>query len=340
MNKAKSQFDITIVIPVRNEEMFLGQTLDQIYLQDFPMNRLEVVVVDGGSTDRSRAVAEGFKSRFGSLKVLDNPRKVPPSGINVGISNSTAPFVAILNAHTFIPSKNFLKDVLEAFEQSGADCLCRPRPLTPPDIGEFDLAVALCRGSSLGHNPISAAYSDFEGFTDPTSVGAIYRRDVFDRIGMFDEEFDTCSDVDFNHRVKAEGLKSFISPKLRVFLYPRSSIQELWRHMRRVGQGRFKFTQKHQIFSPMQWLAGGSVVAIVLLFLLALLSPLFYNVFRNLVAFYALVVVVFSFYLYLKEKRLGCLLYGPVIFPTIHFGLGVGFLHAMVEKFKKGLLPI
>ncbi|UCD63026.1 MAG: glycosyltransferase [Candidatus Zixiibacteriota bacterium] len=334
MEKRDHRYHLTIIIPVRNEEKFLGQTLDQIYLQDYPMDRLEVVVVDGGSTDRSRHVAEAFKSRFGALKLLDNPRQLTSAGINIGIKNSTAPFVFILHARTFIPSKNLVKDIIEIFEGSGADCLCRPRPLTPPDINEFEMAVALCRGSALGHNPGSEAYSDYEGFIDPTSAGSIYRREVFDRVGLFDEEFDTCSDVDFNYRVKAAGLKSYISPKLRVFLYPRSTIQALWRHMRRLGAGRFKFTQKHQIFSPIQWLAGGGVLAFGFLILLALVSQPFYVVLKNLVALYVLAIVGFSLWLYMKERRLACLLYGPVIFPAIHFGLGLGFLRAMLEKFR------
>ncbi|UCC45018.1 MAG: glycosyltransferase [Candidatus Zixiibacteriota bacterium] len=331
-----SRFDLAVIIPVRDAEKFLGQTLDQIYLQDFPMDRLELVIVDGGSTDGSRQVAESYKERFGSFKLLDNPRRLAPAGINIGVKNSVAPNIAILNAHTFIPSKNFLKDILDLFDSSGADCLCRPRPLTPPDINEFELAVAMCRGSALGHNPGSEAYSDFEGFVDPVASGAFYRRSVFEQVGLFDEAFDTCSDIDFNYRVKAAGLRSFISPRLKVFLYPRSTIQALWRHMRRMGVGSFKFTQKHGIFSPVQWLVGSAVLGFGLLLVLGLLSRPFYEVFKTLLAIYLLAILAFSLYLFLKEKRLACLLYGPVIFPTIHFGLGLGFLKAILEKVKPG----
>lgn len=333
----EEKYRLSIVIPVRNEGKFLSQTLDQIYLQDFPMDTVEVVVVDGGSGDDTRQVAEAYKNRFGNLKVLDNPRHFASAGKNIGIKNSSAPYVLFATGHTYIPSKNFLTDLLSTFEETAADCVCRPRPLTPPDINEFEMAVAVCRGSALGHDPGSYAYSDFEGTADPTSTGAAYRRDVFDRIGLFDEEFDVCNDVDFNHRVKINGLKSYISPKLKVFLYPRSTIQELWRHMNRVGWGRYKFAMKHGIFSPLQWFAATAVLGLALLIILALFSGPFSAVLRSVLALYLLVVIGYSIILCLRDKRMGCLLYGPVIFPTIHFGIGLGFVRSMAtEMLNKG----
>lgn len=334
MNDVSSKFKLAIVMPVRNEEKFIAQTLDQLYLQDFPMDKLEVVIADGFSTDRTREIAEQYRNRFGSLKVLDNPGRLPSSGRNVGVKNTTAPYILILDGHTYIPSKNFLQDIVDTFEKSGADCLCRPQPLKPPDINEFELSVAICRGSALGHKPGSEIYADFEGEVDPTSAGAMYRRDVFDKVGYFDENFDACEDVDFNHRVKMHGLKSYLSPKLTVFYYPRSTIQGLWKQMNRYGMGRFKFARKHNIFSPIQWFAGGAVLGFFLLLVMSFMSTPVFHFFRNVVAIYLLMILTFSFYLAVKEKHTGCLFYGILIFPTVHFGLGFGFLKVMFQTFK------
>lgn len=335
MTPRESKFELAIVMPTLNEEKFIGQTLEQIYLQDYPMDKVEIAVADGGSTDRTREIAESFKNRFGSLKVLDNPIRRPSSGRNVGIKNTTAPYAAVLDGHIYIPSKSLLRDIVDLFKTTGASCLCRPQPLTPPDINEFEMAVALCRGSALGHKPGSEIYVDFEGEVDPTSSGAMYSRSVFDQIGYFDEIFDACEDVDFNHRIKKAGLKSFLSSRLKVFYYPRSSVKGLWRQMVRYGRGRFRFAFKHQEFSLMQWLAGVGVLGFFLLLFLALFSSAIASAFRTVCALYLLVVVFFSLFLAVREKRLGCLLYGPLIFPTIHFGLGVGFLSGLYEQFVK-----
>ncbi len=330
----ESKYLLAIIMPVRNEEKFLGQTLDQVYLQDFPMDKIEIVIADGFSTDKTRAIAESYKGRFGSLKVLDNPGRIPSSGRNVGVKNSTAPYILVLDGHTYIPSKNFLADIIETFQTTNADCLCRPQPMLPPDINEFEKSVAFCRGSALGHNPGSEIYAEFDGEVDPTSSGAMYRRSVFDKIGYFDEQFDACEDVEFNHRVKTAGLKSYLSQKLTVLYYPRSSIQGLWKQMNRYGMGRFKFAKKHNIFSPIQWFAGFAVLVFAAALILSFISPAVYEVFRTVTAFYLLIVLIFSAVLAVKEKHLGCLLYGILIFPTIHFGLGYGFLKVMFTYFK------
>ena len=335
MTTRESKFELAIIMPVLNEEKYIGRTLEQIYLQDYPMDKVEVVVADAGSTDRTCEIAESFKNRFGSLKVLDNPIRRPSSGRNVGVKNTTAPYVVVLDGHIYTPSKNLLRDIVDLFKTTGAKCLCRPQPLMPPDIGEFETAVALCRGSALGHKPGSEIYSGFEGEVDPTSSGAMYARSVFEGIGYFDEIFDACEDVDFNFRIKKSGLKSFLSPRLKVSYYPRSSIGELWRQMVRYGKGRFRFAFKHREFSLVQWLAGAGVFGFFLLLFLSLFSSAIASTFRTITALYLLVVVFYSLFLALKEKHSGCLLYGPLIFPTIHFGLGAGFLSGLYEQFVK-----
>ena len=120
MTDSKSKYEIAIVMPVLNEERFIGQTLEQIYMQDYPMDKVEVVVADGGSTDRTRTIVESFRNRFGSLKLLDNPPRLASSGRNIGIKNSTAPYILILDGHTYLPSKTLLCDRGAIFKETGA----------------------------------------------------------------------------------------------------------------------------------------------------------------------------------------------------------------------------
>lgn len=328
----ETSFDVAVVMPVLNESAFIGRTLEQIYLLEYPMERVEVVVADGGSTDNTRAIAESFKGRFGSLRVLDNVSRYPSAGRNVGIRHSTALCVIVLDGHICLPAKQLFRDMIDIFERTGADCLCRPQPLNPPDIDEFQAAVAACRKSLLGHRPGSEIYSDAEGFVDPTSSGAMYRRTVFDEVGRFDESFDACEDVDFNYRVRRAGLKAYLSPKLKVLYYPRESLAKLWRQMFRYGKGRFRFAYKHRAWSLTEWLAGAGAAAFVFFFCLALVSPTAREIFVTATGLYILALIFFSAYLAARERHMGCLLLGPLIFPTIHFGLGFGFLSGLLEK--------
>jgi GT2 family glycosyltransferase len=339
MTDSDSKYKIAIVMPVLNEERFLGGTLDQVYMQDFPMEQVEVVIADGGSTDRTRDIAAQYKDRFGSLKILDNPRRLSSAGRNIGVRNSSAPYILVLDGHSYLPGKTLLEDMVELFESTDADCLCRPQPLNPPDISDLQRVVACCRASALGHNPSSDIYSDFQGTVDPTSSGAMYRRSVFEQIGYFDENFDACEDVDFNFRIHMARLKAIISPKLKVFYYPRATLTGLWRQMVRYGKGRFRLAHKHRQLAPMQMLAAVGIVALALLLLLSLVSEAAWNWLTTLIGIYVLVVVGYSAWLAHDRERLGCLLVGPLVFPIIHFGLGWGFLMGFVDRLQAQRQP-
>lgn len=339
MTNQESKFELAIVMPVLNEEKFIGPTLDQIYLQDFSIDKVEIVVADAGSTDRTREIAETFKTRFGSLKVLENTPRKPSAGRNLGVKNTTAPYVVFLLGRIHIPGKDLLRNIIELFKTTGASCLCQPLSLNPPDINEFQTAVALCRRSLLGHKPGSEVYTDFEGEVDPTSSGAMYTRALFEKVGYFDESFEACEDIDLNFRIKQAGLKSYTSPKLNVYCYPHSSVKGLWRQMIRYGKGMFHFAWKHREFSLMQLSTGAGVAGFFLLLLLSLFSSAVASVFRTVLAMYLLLVIFFSLYLAVKHKHLGCLLFGPLIFSTIHFGLGAGFLSGLYEQLVKRKTP-
>jgi succinoglycan biosynthesis protein ExoA len=327
-----SPFAIAVIMPVRNEQRYIGQTLDQLRQQEFPLEKVEVIVADGNSTDATREVAKEFASRFGSLRILNNAGMLPSSGRNVGVRNSSAPYILILDGHCHLPGNRLLADMVRLFESTGAGCLCRPQPLDPPDISSFQRAVAICRNSALGHKPGSEIYADFEGEVDPTSSGGMYRREIFEKIGYFDESFDACEDVEFNHRVHDAGIKSVLSPLLKVYYYPRENLAGLWKQMRRYGRGRFNYTAKHRIFSPIHWFAGAGVAAFGSGIFLSLFSDLFCWLSMTAVIGYILLVIAISVQLFRQKKELGLLFFGAPIFTAIHFGLGVGFLEGIVRR--------
>lgn len=335
MAESTGKFTIAVIIAVWNDEKKIGRLLDQIYLQDFSMDKVEVVVVDGLSTDSTREVAAGFKERFGSLKVLDNPLKLKSAAFNIGIKNSEAPLVHTIDANTSFPNKDVLRNIAELAKSTKAECLCRPQPLAPPDSSEFQQSAAFCRSSGLGHRPGMEIEDDYEGYVDPTASGCTYSRTIFEKVGYFDESFDGCEDIDFNYRVKEAGLNSYLSQKLRQEHYPPEKPKGFWHQMYRYGKGRFRFAKKHNEYSLMQWVAGFGVAMFLLLLLLSFVSLDAFARFKTVVIVYFLIILMFSLYLAIRRNYLGCLLWGPVIFPIIHFGLGFGFLRELLSYASK-----
>lgn len=335
---------VTVVMPVKNEERFIAQTLGAVLAQDYPAERFEVLVADGGSTDSTRAVVAEFMDRHPNVRLADNAKGRSSAGRNVGFTQGRGELFVVVDGHCHIPSRNLLRDTARLFEQKEVHCLGRPQRLTPPGLTAFQEAVALARSSVLGHGTDSLIYSDHEGYASPVSNGASYRREVFEQIGLVDESFDACEDVEFNLRVEQAGFRSYTSPALAVHYYPRESLAALARQMARYGAGRCRLWRKH----PGKLGAGmPAILGLTALVPLApagvaagALSPL--PLWAGLLpaaalAAYAVSIAACSAVLAFGS-RWRHLRHLPLIFPVIHFGLGFGFLRELAEgRFRGGV---
>jgi len=211
--------------------------------------------------------------------------------------------------------------------------LCRPRSLFQPDVREFELAVSICRTSFLGRRPSLRDETEFEGLISPLAAGTMYSRELFESAGLFDESFDAYEDVEFNQRLELAGVKAYLSGRLKLYYYPGANLKSLWGKMYRSGRGRFQFYKKYNLFAPLQWFSGFLVAVFATLLILSFLSTPIFEFLKSLVAYYMLIVVLTSVLLAFKEKHIGCLFYGPLIFPIIHFGLGIGFLSGLLDRY-------
>jgi succinoglycan biosynthesis protein ExoA len=318
---------ITVAMPVRNEERHIQKVLDELLTQDYPKDRYEIIVADGQSTDSTpNIVRNAAASASVSITLIDNPRRLSSAGRNTGILNGRGDVIAFVDGHCIIGSKQWLRNIADIFEATGADCLCRPQPLDDPANTRFQSIIAACRGSALGHGLDSSIFDlNNEREINPTSSGAIYRRAVFDKVGIYDETFDACEDVELNHRVWKSGLKSYISPRVTVRYAPRADLKGLFKQMSRYGQGRFRFMSKHHdAVSLGQLIPPGFVAWLVLS---TLLAPFFlwirYALYFSLAAYAA--AVLLSAALLALRNGISYFFGGLAVYPTIHFGLGLGF---------------
>ena len=324
---------ITVVVPVRNEERFIASTLHELLAQDYPKDRFEIIVADGESTDRTKEIVAGICGQNPQVRLFDNPKGLSSSGRNIGFKNGKGDIFLVVDGHCYIGHGQLFKNIVACFEKSGAQCLGRPQPLDPPELSDFQKAVALARASRIGHGGDSLIYSSHEGFVSPVSHGAVYKREVFEKIGYVDETFDVCEDVDFNYCVDTAGFKSYMSPSIAIKYYPRESLAALWRQMVRYGKGRFQLLKKHpETFSIMGMPPIILVAGLILLPLLGLVNPGFFKLFGFAYGLYLLVVLGASFSIAFKAG-IRHLRYLPMIYVVIHFGLGIGF----VSKFVKNI---
>lgn len=327
---------VSIVVPVRNEEKYIGQTLRYLLDQDYPADKLEIIVVDGRSVDSTRDKVKEIISEDARVKLLDNPRRLSSAARNIGARAARGEIVTFIDGHVYISNNQLIKNTVLLMRENDVSVLSRPQFLDTPENDFFQRAVAAARKSKLGHGLDSTIFMKDDGFVDPASSGASYRKEIFTDVGYFDEEFDAAEDVDFNYRVGKAGYKSFTSIKLAIYYYPRKNLVDLFRQMTRYGVGRFRLFRKHKIA-----VASGAMILAAYFSALGILAvaSLIYAPIASALAIYfglyLLLIVAGSLVLTLTGdlRQLPVL---PAIYFAIHSGLAYGQIkEAIASIFRK-----
>lgn len=317
---------VSVIIPVRNEAKHIARTLRGLAEQEFAVTDFEILVIDGESEDGTRDIVLELLPTIPNLYLFDNPKRLASAARNIGVQHAHGDFIVIVDGHCQIRDRHYLTKLVAAFESSRADTLGRPQPLRADNPTPFQNAVSAARSSWLGHNPASAIYSCRTGFIDPDNVAVAYRRNVFERVGMFDETFDACEDVEFNTRVRLAGLTCFFAPELAIEYQARSTLRALAYQMSRYGRGRAKLARKQisTVTIPSLVPAGWLLWLTIGVMLSARWWP-FAIAFAASLAAYGTLVLVES----LRAARVAKLLTWrqlPFIFSAIHVGFGWGYL--------------
>jgi succinoglycan biosynthesis protein ExoA len=327
---------ISVIVPVRNEAAFVRNTLEQLLTQDYDPDRFEVLVADGQSTDGTAALVRALTERHPHLRLLPNRRRWSSAGRNVALAEARGDLVVIVDGHCELGNSNYLRDLADAFTRSGAECVGRPQPLDVTGATVLQRAIAVARSSPLGHHPESFIYSSAEQFVTPHSVAVAYRREVFDKVGRFDESFDACEDVEFNHRLARAGMRCFFTPRVAVRYYPRSTLRGLFKQMARYGRGRVRLLRKHpDTFSVSGFLPAAFVLGLLAGPLLVWLSLWLGVMYGSALLLYASLVGAVSVLSAVRARDTRLLPWLPLVFLTIHVGAGCGILQELTSHLRK-----
>ena len=328
-----SMLYLSIIIPVRNEERFIADTLNMLANQDYPKDRFELIVVDGRSTDNTRAEVDKFINLHHDINVrlLDNPGRLSSRARNIGINAARGQLIGVVDGHVYIPNGHLFKNMERLKEKNSALCLARPAPLDVPGLEQgIPFWIAVARKSWLGHSRNSYIYSNFEGFVDPMSSGFAYDRSVFKKVGYFDESFDAAEDVEFHFRLKQAGIMAYTSPDLLIYSYPRESLSSLFHQQVRYGAGRARLVRKHLGALTKETPIPAVIFVFWAVFPLAVLFTLRFPsigiAYVMLMAFYCLILLVTGISEALARKTfVPGFLVAAATWVT-HMGLGWGFL--------------
>lgn len=322
---------ISFIIVAYNAASRMGALLDDLLAQTIAHEQIEALLVDSASTDATRQLMLDFaRSAPFTVKVLDNPKRWLASGINVALRAATGDAIIRLDAHARMPA-DFLEKNLRILEQ-GEDivggCVAGGKPNTPWEnvLRTVDTS-RFCGGAAPFRNGGEARYVD-------TLAYALYRREVYDTVGFYDERLRRTEDNDMHYRMHTAGYKFYFSPEITSFHAARSTLRgqlhQKWGNGYWVGR---TMRIQPRCFAPRHLIPAAFVLSLLFGALLCLVSPLPLCL---LLAVYLLCDLYFAVTGALAQDnaRLLALVTLPFLFPTVHVVYGAATLAGLMGSSK------
>ena len=322
---------LSVIVPIYNEEKYISKCIDSILEQNYPKNDLEVILVDGMSTDKTREIVAEYTAKYPFIRLIDNPNRIAPWAMNTGIKESKGDVVMRLDAHTTY-EKNYFSALVGALKKYGADnvgAVCRTDVLNKTSK---TLAIREVLSNKFG-----VGNSTFRiGITSAREVETVpfgcWRREVFDKYGMYDVRLVRNQDIELNKRIIRGGGKIVIVPDTHCTYLARENYKALAKN--NYGNGKWNiltvfYTKELRSLSVRHFVPLAFVLSVFLPLLVGMLwQPALWLSALALLA-YLLVLGGVSVKL-AKNKRLN-LFYLLASFIVLHVSYGWGSLMGILK---------
>ena len=324
---------VSVIVPCYNEETTIHLLLEAIDRQTFPKEEMEVIIADGMSTDRTREKVAEFAKNHPNLVVLlvDNPKRIIPSALNCAINASRGAFIIRLDAHS-MPSEEYVERCVHGLQENIGENIGGIWKIHPGKDTWIAKSISLGAAHPLGVGDALYRYADEAQFVDTVPFGA-FRRELFDRIGLFDESLLTNEDYEFNTRIRKNGGKIWLDPLIQSVYFSRSTFPDLGRQYFRYGFWKSQMLRRYP--STLRWrqaLPPLFVLSILGLLLLAPIFPICLLLLAIELFVYGLILVSASWSFARREKDFRLLAGIPLSILTMHFCWGSGFIWGLVKS--------
>ena len=322
---------ISVVVPIFNEEKFIDKCVQSIINQDYPKDDMEVVFVDGMSTDGTRAKLAEWSVKYPWLRVIDNPQRIVPPAMNLGIRAAKGDIIIRLDAHAVFPT-NYFSELVKYLNELHADNVggvCRTLPAAD---------IPLCRSiAAVLSSPFGMGNSYFRiGSNEIRKVDTVpfgcFHRSLFDKIGYFDEELIRNQDDEFNGRIVKNGGSIYLLPHLVIDYFARDSVRKVWSMFYQYGL--FKPLVNKKLGSPAtvrQFFPMLFVLGLAIGFLLTPVSIWIFWLYWLIVLLYWVLAFAIGIRTARFEQCPPMAVMMPYLFFVVHCAYGIGYLHGLYK---------
>jgi glycosyltransferase involved in cell wall biosynthesis len=330
---------ITVIIPTFNEEKRISSCLDSILSQDYPITQMEIFIIDGMSNDNTRKIVNKWSLSYPAIQIIDNYQQIVSQALNIGIAQAKGDYIIRLDAHAIFPT-HYFKTLVTKIEQLKADNVGGIIETIPAnETGQANaIAIALSHPFGMGNSYFRVGTKNIRQ-VDTVPFGC-FRREIFDKIGLFDIDLIRNQDDEFNGRLIKNGGKIFLIPEIVIGYYARETIKKVAKMFYQYGL--FKPLVNKKLGSPAtirQFFPFLFVTGLIIGLVLSFFNKLFLFTYISVLAFYFLLSLYFSFNEMKKHKNLKLIFLLPYTFFVIHVCYGFGYLfgiwHFLIRRKNK-----
>lgn len=318
---------VSIILPILNEADYIERCLNAVLDQDYPNDNVEILIVDGMSTDGTRQIVQKFAASHLKIHLLDNPAGIVPTALNIGLRRAKGEVIIRVDGHCMI-APNYLRKCVERILGEGVDGVGGPMET----IGETQMAnaIAIAMSSPFGVGDSSFRTTSGKEMLVDTAPFPAYTRQIIERAGLYDEELVRDQDDEYNYRIRELGGKILLAADVNSKYFSRASLKGLWRQYFQYGFWKVRVLQKHPgQMRPRQFVPPLFILGILLSALCALV-PVLRPLSPIIPGLYLLANLSASL---LTASRRGwrALPFLPIVFAILHLSYGLGFLLGLVK---------
>ncbi len=318
---------VSIVLPCRNEAGRIEECLQSILAQDPPEGGVEIIAADGMSTDGTREYLEQEARKHPQLRVLNNPGRIVSTGLNTAIRAARGEIIVRMDAHTTY-APDYVKQCLAVMRETGADNVGGPMRTRADTFREKAIRAVFHSAWAVGG--ARSHQAEYEGSVDTVIYGC-WKKNVFDRVGFFEEELVRNQDDEHNLRLIRAGGKIYQAPRIRSWYHVRGSLAAVFRQYMQYGYWKVLVIRKHHLPAAFRHIVPGALVgSLGLLTALGLFWRPAWLAAAGLALAYAGGALALSLVIAARTRwTLFPLL--PAAISCFHFGYGYGFLRGLLD---------
>lgn len=309
---------------MRNEEEFISKCLDSVLFNDYPHEKLEILVIDGNSTDQSVDIVRKYVNKYPFIRLLNNPKIITPAAMNIGIREAKGDIIIWLSAHA-IYDRNYIKNSIRLLKETGAASV--GGVLEPVGGTYISKSIAVGLSSPFGVGDAHYRYATKNQWVDTVFGGTWYKKTLVG-IGGFNEEWVVNQDYELNYRLRQNGGGIYLSPSISCRYFVRDSLSKLFKQYFRYGMWKVKTLVAFP--DSIRWRQLAPPLLLIGLMVSSILFYLGVNLWWIIPFAYLSACVGVSFSI---ATRMGFAFFPlvPVVFIILHLSWGTGFYVGIIR---------